>query len=89
MPPAGFLARKAAIGELSPSGWRSSILVFGSSTKTTVTPWSGSSCGGADAGAEGVAVLRRGGGEVRDRDGDVVQATDHPLASPLAARAPA
>ena len=49
MPPAGFLARKPAIGEASPSGCKSSILVFGSSTKTTVTPCSGSSCGSPTA----------------------------------------
>ena len=60
-----------------PSGCSSSILVFGSSMKTTVTPCSGSSCGGADRGAEGVAVLRRGRGEVGHGDGDVVEAADH------------
>ena len=43
MPPDGFLSRKGCMGELSPSGCKSSILVFSSSTKTTVTPWSGSS----------------------------------------------
>ena len=53
-------------------------MVLGSSMKTTVTPWSGSSCGRADAGAEGVAVLGHGGVEIGHRDGDVVEATDHP-----------
>lgn len=41
MPPAGFLARKAVMGELSPKGANSSILLLGSSTKITVTPCSG------------------------------------------------
>ena len=36
--PAGFFARNPAIGEASPSGCSSSILVFGRSMKTTVTP---------------------------------------------------
>src|SRR5204862_5221407 len=46
MPPAGFLSRKPRTGESAPSGCNSSILVFGNSTKTTVTPCAGSGCGG-------------------------------------------
>jgi hypothetical protein len=41
MPPEGFFAKKPAIGELSPNGSSSSILVFGSAMNTTVTPCSG------------------------------------------------
>ena len=49
----GLRSRKA-IGDPSPSGSRSSILVFGSATKTTVTPCSG--CGtGADTSAPRVS----------------------------------
>src|SRR5437588_6486198 len=45
MPPAGFLSRKPRTGESGPSGSNSSILLFGSSTKTTVTPCSGKASG--------------------------------------------
>ena len=45
MPPAGFFAKKPEMGELSPSGCRSSSFVLGSSTNTVVTPCSGRSCG--------------------------------------------
>ena len=40
--PCGFFSGNLAIGEASPSGWSSSIWVFGVSTKHTVTPCSGS-----------------------------------------------
>ena len=33
------------MGDDSPSGWINSILLFGSSTKTVVTPWSGNGTG--------------------------------------------
>src|SRR6266851_4340605 len=46
MPPDGFLSRKPRTGESTPSGSNSSILLFGSSTKTTVTPCSGKASGG-------------------------------------------
>lgn len=39
--PAGLRSRNLLMGDLSPSGCSSSILVFGSSTNTTVTPCSG------------------------------------------------
>src|SRR5436189_642463 len=45
MPPAGFLSRKPRTGEAAPSGCNSSILVFGNSTKTTVTPCAGRASG--------------------------------------------
>ncbi len=45
MPPLGLRARKRAMGEFSPKGSMSSILVLGSSTKTVVTPWAGKGTG--------------------------------------------
>src|ERR1700722_4528160 len=45
MPPSGLRSRNFAIGEPSPSGSSSSILVFGRVMNTVVTPWSG--CGTA------------------------------------------
>ena len=41
MPPSGFLSRNLAIGEFSPSGSSSSILVLGSVMNTVETPCSG------------------------------------------------
>ena len=38
IPPFGFFSRNFAIGEFSPSGSSSSILVLGNSTKIVVTP---------------------------------------------------
>lgn len=43
--PAGLRSRNLLMGDLSPSGCSSSILVFGSSTNTTVTPCSGTGWG--------------------------------------------
>ena len=77
MPPSGFFSRNLAIGEPAPSGSSNSILVFGSSTKTTVTPWSGCAIGCGDLGAQHVAIGRGSGGEVLHRDGDMVQTADH------------
>src|SRR6266568_1255983 len=45
MPPDGCLSRNPRTGESAPSGSNSSILLFGSSTKTTVTPCSGKASG--------------------------------------------
>ena len=46
MSPFGLRSRNFADrGEVSPSGCRSSIFVFGSSMKTTVMPWSGCAVG--------------------------------------------
>ena len=82
MDAAGRVAfEEAAIGELSPSGSISSILVLGSSTKTMVTPWSGMRHRLGNLGAERVAIERRGGREVGDGDRDMVQPADH--GSPL------
>jgi hypothetical protein len=53
MPPFGLRSRNFAIGEPSPSGCNSSILVFGRVTKTVVTPCSGRSTG-ADTSAPSV-----------------------------------
>src|SRR5918993_1450 len=55
MPPSGFFSRNLAMGESSPRGSRSSILVLGSVMNTTVTP-----CSGRASGAETSAprVLR-------------------------------
>src|SRR5215204_2788626 len=47
MPPSAFRSRNAAMGDPSPKGSRSSTLVFGRVTKTTVTP-----CSGCGTGAE-------------------------------------
>src|SRR4029453_16257907 len=41
MPPDGLRSRKAAMGEASPKGSNSSILVLGSVTNTTLTPCAG------------------------------------------------
>ena len=48
----------------SPRGSRSSILVFGRFTNTTVTPCSGMGCGRGDLGPEGIPVDARGGLEI-------------------------
>ena len=51
--------------------------MLGSSMKTTVTPWSGSSCGAPTPAPSVSRYCADGGGEVGHGDGDVVEATDH------------
>ena len=63
-----------------PSGCSSSILVLGSSTNTVVTPCAGCAARRRDPGAQQIAILRRGGGEIRHHDRDVVEAPDHQTA---------
>ena len=61
----------------SPSGSRSSILVFGRVTNTTVTPCSAMRCRSRDLGPEHVAVGARGCREIVHGDGDMVETADH------------
>src|ERR1700745_3381491 len=49
MPPSGLRSRNFAIGEPSPNGSRSSILVLGNVMKTVVTPWAGCGMGSGTA----------------------------------------
>ena len=77
MPPSGLCSRNLAIGESSPSGSSSSILVLGSVMKTVVTPWSGCGTAAGDFRAQRIAIDRRRLGDVAHRDGDVIETTDH------------
>ena len=78
MPPAGFLARKPAIGELVAERLQELDLGVGQVDEDHGDAVVGLVLRGADPRAERVAVLRRGGGEVGHRDGDVVEPADHP-----------
>ena len=77
MPPAGFLSRKPAIGEASPSTPSSSILVLGSVDEYRLHAVVGLVLDGRDLGAQHVAILPRRGRDVGHGDGDVVEAADH------------
>jgi len=67
MPPDGFLSRKPRTGESTPSGSKSSILLFGSSTKTTVTAVFRQGKRRRDLGAERALIPGCRGGEIRDK----------------------
>ena len=77
MPPAGFLARKPAIGECSPKRVQELDLGVGELDEDDGDAVGRLVLRRADPGAEGVAVLRRGAGEVGHGDGDMVEAADH------------
>ena len=65
------------MGELSPIGSISSILVFGSSTNATATPCSGRELDLSDRCPEDGAVALAGGREIGHGDRNVVQASEH------------
>ena len=77
MPPAGFLARNAAIGEAVPQRMQQLDLGVGEVHEHHGHAVVRLVLRVADGRAERFAVLRRGGGEVRHGDGDVVEAADH------------
>jgi hypothetical protein len=69
------------MGESSPSGSSNSILVLGSSTKTTVTPWAGSGLRGGNLRTQHGAVDPGSPFEVGNGNGHVVQSSEHERSS--------
>jgi hypothetical protein len=83
MPPEGFFSRNPAIGLALAQGIEQFDLGVGQFDEDDGDTVVGFVLRRADLGAQRVAVLRRGGVEIRHRDGHMVQPSDHRIPRPF------